>query len=166
MAKHLVIMLAGDGALLSYAHILTLSCWCLGTDFAPGRQQPPWWLDYDYSVTWTYHMDTMLQPLKEFKRGRRSSTHQLLCYPGVCLLTAIAPYMLRNQHTQWWWPSSVLLHIQNQYLTHWDRDKMAAILQTTFSNTFSWMKIYEFWLRFHWSLILRVQLTIFHHWFR
>ena len=25
--------------------------------------------------------------------------------------------------------------------THWDRDKMAAILQTTFFNTFSWMRI-------------------------
>ena len=51
-------------------------------------------------------------------------------------------------------------------LTHWGRDKMAAIFQTTFSNPFSWMKMYEFRLRFHWSLFLRVQLTIFHHWFR
>ena len=28
-------------------------------------------------------------------------------------------------------------------LTHWGRDKMAAIFQTTFSNAFSWMKIYK-----------------------
>ena len=34
------------------------------------------------------------------------------------------------------------------------------------SNAFSWMKMCEFCLRFHWSLFLRVQLTIFHHWFR
>ena len=27
-------------------------------------------------------------------------------------------------------------------LTHWGRDKMADIFQTTFSNSFSWMKIY------------------------
>ena len=47
-------------------------------------------------------------------------------------------------------------------LTHWHRDKMAAIFQTTFSNGFSWMKMYEF----HWSLFLGVQLTIFQHWFR
>ena len=39
-------------------------------------------------------------------------------------------------------------------------------LQMTFSNAFSWMKIYEFWLKFHWSLFLRFQLTIYHHWFR
>ena len=51
-------------------------------------------------------------------------------------------------------------------LTHWGRDKMAATFQTTFSNAFSWMKMYEFQLRFHWSLFLRVQLTIFQHWVR
>ena len=45
-------------------------------------------------------------------------------------------------------------------------DKMAAIFQTTFSNAFSWMKMYEFRLRFHWSLFPRVQLTIFQHLFR
>ena len=51
-------------------------------------------------------------------------------------------------------------------LTHWGRDKMADIFQTTFSNAFSWMKMLEFWLKCHWSLFLRVQLTIIQHWFR
>ena len=50
-------------------------------------------------------------------------------------------------------------------LTHWGWDKMAVIFQTTFSDAFSWMKIYELWLIFHWALFLRVQLTIFQHWF-
>ena len=36
---------------------------------------------------------------------------------------------------------------------------MAAILQTLFSNAFSWMKMYEFRLRFHWSLFLKLELT-------
>ena len=49
----------------------------------------------------------------------------------------------------------------HNHLTHWGRDKMAAIFQTTFSNAFSWMKMFEFRLRFHWSLFPRVQLTIF-----
>ena len=44
-------------------------------------------------------------------------------------------------------------------LTHWGRDKMDANSQTTFSSAFSWMKIFEFRLKFHWSLFLRVQLT-------
>ena len=51
-------------------------------------------------------------------------------------------------------------------LTHWGRDKMAAISQTTFTNAFSWMKMYEFYLWFHWSLFLRFELTIFQHWLR
>ena len=50
--------------------------------------------------------------------------------------------------------------------THWGRDKMDAIFQMTFSNAFYWMKMFKFWLRFHWSLFPRVQLTIFQHWFR
>ena len=52
------------------------------------------------------------------------------------------------------------------HLTHWGRDKMEAISQTTFSNAFSWMKMFEYWLKFHWNLFLRVQLIIFQHWFR
>ena len=68
-------------------------------------------------------------------------------------------------------------------------DKMATISQTILSDAhaFSWMKSFIFWLNFprweqrkkvtavtffrcptvfHWSLFLRVQLTITQHWFR
>ena len=51
-----------------------------------------------------------------------------------------------------------------QGLTHWGWDKMAAISQMTFSNAFSLMKMYEFRLRFHWSLFLRFELTIIQQW--
>ena len=61
---------------------------------------------------------------------------------------------------------SVSDHFVFIMLTHWGRDKMAAICQTTFSNAFSWMKMNEFRLGFHWSLFLRFEITIFHHWFR
>ena len=40
-------------------------------------------------------------------------------------------------------------------LTHWGRDKMDAISQTTFPSAFSWMKMFDFWLKFHWSLSRR-----------
>ena len=43
----------------------------------------------------------------------------------------------------------------NYRLTHWGRDKMAAVSKTTFSNAFSWMEMHEFHLRFHWRLSLR-----------
>ena len=66
--------------------------------------------------------------------------------------------------------TNAYLHVQPQtssaLLTHWGRDKMVAIFQTTFLKAFSWMKMYKFRLRFHWSLFLRAQLTIFQHWFR
>ena len=41
-------------------------------------------------------------------------------------------------------------------LTHWGRDKMATVLQTTLSNAFSSMKMLEFRSRFHWNLFPRV----------
>ena len=44
-------------------------------------------------------------------------------------------------------------------LIYFGRDKNAAIFQKTFSNAFSWTKMYKFWLRLHWSLFPRVQLT-------
>ena len=71
-----------------------------------------------------------------------------------------------------WWMQYVLVHWvifasgNGSWLTHWGRDNTAAISQTTHSNTFSWMKMLYFRLKFHWSLFLRVQLTISHHWFR
>ena len=53
------------------------------------------------------------------------------------------------------------------HLTHGSRDKIAAILQTTFSNYFSsYMKIVVFRLAFHRNLFPWFQWTIFHHWFR
>ena len=44
--------------------------------------------------------------------------------------------------------------------------QMVAILKTTFSGALSWMKMLEFWFKFHWNLFLGVQLTINQHWFR
>ena len=45
-------------------------------------------------------------------------------------------------------------HLSYHYisLTHWGRDKMAAISQTTLSKAFSWMKVFELRLKFHWGL--------------
>ena len=51
------------------------------------------------------------------------------------------------------------------YSTHRGRENLAAIFQTTFSNAFSWLKIFKFWLIFHWILFLRDKLTRSQHWF-
>ena len=62
--------------------------------------------------------------------------------------------VLQLKHTTW------------DSLTHWGRVKMDANFQTTFSKAFSWMKMYKYRLRFHWSWFPRIQITIFQHWFR
>ena len=49
-------------------------------------------------------------------------------------------------------------NIQNDILAHLSQEKTAAIFRTTFLNTISGMKIYEFQWKFHWNLLL---LTIF-----
>ena len=54
----------------------------------------------------------------------------------------------------------------NECGVDWGRDKMATLSQTKLSIAFSWIKMLEFRLNFHWSLFLRVHLTICQHWFR
>ena len=44
------------------------------------------------------------------------------------------------------------LNYLDAILTQRGRDKMATIFQSTFSNGFYWMKMYEFLLTFHWSV--------------
>ena len=41
-------------------------------------------------------------------------------------------------------------------LTHLPLHKMAKISQTTWSNAFSWMKMFEFQIKFHWNVFLGV----------
>ena len=71
----------------------------------------------------------------------------------------IAPGVTSDTH---WFTYYALVFL----LSHWGRDKMAAISQTTLSNAFSWIGMFEFWLKCHWSLSLGVQLTIFKYCFR
>ena len=41
--------------------------------------------------------------------------------------------------------------VWNHALTHSPLDKMAAILQTKFSNAFFWMRSFVFWFKLHWN---------------
>ena len=54
----------------------------------------------------------------------------------------------------------------SHYLNTLRSRQIDAISQTTLWNAFSWMKMFEFRLKCHWSLFPRVQLTIFQHWFK
>ena len=58
--------------------------------------------------------------------------------------------------------SSILstLHIAPRwFLTHWGRDEIDAIVQTTFSNAFSWMKMYQFSLRISLKFVPKFQIN-------
>ena len=50
------------------------------------------------------------------------------------------------KRTKWWFKTKSCQHIGQARirLTHWGWDKMAAIFHMTFSNGFSWMKMYVF----------------------
>ena len=74
----------------------------------------------------------------------------------------------------WWWnphksPFSIVIHLWGepirQCLFNTLRPRQNDKISQTFSNVFSWMKMYELRLIFHWSLYLRVKL-IFQHWCR
>ena len=73
-------------------------------------------------------------------------------------------WAIRRRFKQW--PSVRMtrfwsqVNIAEHHLTHWGRDKVALISQTTSPNAFSWMKMFEFLLEFHRSLFPMLQLTI------
>ena len=67
------------------------------------------------------------------------------------------------------WYNCVYPH--NTALTHgitsanWWRNRMDKIVQTAFSNAFSGMHTFEFWIKFPEMCCLGSWLTIFQHWF-
>ena len=60
------------------------------------------------------------------------------------------PDAVRSAHTSYVFKMVVTIEVN----IYWGRDKMAAILQTGYSNAFSWMKIGICWFKFPWSLYL------------
>ena len=82
--------------------------------------------------------------------------------PSLATSQATSHYL-----NQWWldcWRIYASLGLNE--LTHWGWDEMDNISQMTFSNVFSSVKMFELWWKFHWSLFLRVQSSVFQHWFR
>ena len=76
----------------------------------------------------------------------------------IALQTGFGGWTANWDYCKTWTPRYIYI-----YNIYWGWDKMDNISQTTFSNIFSSMKIFEFLLKFHWNLFLRAQLT---HWGR
>ena len=65
-----------------------------------------------------------------------------------------------------WWPNSGCVCKQNRHFNTLMPKQNGRHFADAILDSFSWMKMCEFRLKFHWSLFLRVRLTIFQHWFR
>ena len=141
-------------------------CCYVPTDVCTVAKCPKWHTWFDWSLS-----------------GRGTHLSRLCALPGALVLRAIDIHdgfflsgcgRAHRQSTVRLVNSCLLLKINfivsvnlGDSLTHWGRDEMNDISQTTFSNVFSSMKMFEFRLKFHWSLFPpRVKSTIFQHWFR
>ena len=98
-------------------------------------------------------------------RLERTILYHLIQYEGLLFQNVTITIIKIKWSDECMFPNP-LLHVCYWIKTHWGRDKMDAISQTTFSSAFSWMKMFEFRLKFHWSFFLRVKLTKIQHWFR
>ena len=84
-------------------------------------------------------------------------------WPHQHFVTGIMGKTKRYNPMSWYYDSAWSSQVRswrpasNEQLTHWGRDEMDAITQTTFSSALFWKKIFEFRLKFHWSLFLRVE---------
>ena len=90
---------------------------------------------------------------------------QVHCSPHVMLVTLFCCFVLTILGALGAPKCDLFIHISQGWLTHFPLDKMASFSQTIFSDAFSWMTGFVFWLKFRRSLFLRVQLTISQHWF-
>ena len=102
------------------------------------------------------------------------SLHFLCCYPEKAVERIFELLMIWNDMTLMWRHFNEILtedslqkhDIFSAFNVTLLQGKMVAISQTIFSEAFSWMRRFVFWLKLYYSLFLRVQLTITQHWFR
>ena len=168
-----------------FSYYLTRACG-LWDNLALGKRYFEWWNAWPYrNQPVTFHLRVASCVVESCDKN---SCVCFICgtkhFAWLLSFGLICSFVLRVsdcQFTEVWWRLYTLVllfgdntittaliksrHFTTERLTHWGRDKMVAIFQT-FSNAFSWMKIYEFRLSFHLRLFPRVQLTIFQHWFR
>ena len=101
-----------------------------------------WWFETPSHQLWC-HCNVMTSSGIQRKYFLLFSQHWACKWPGIVRHQG----SFRHSLFTWVWSPNICYR-----LTHWGRDKMEDIFQTTFSNAFSWMKMHE--LRFHWNLFL------------
>ena len=112
----------------------------------PGHQSPCHWPSFSRILSASHDRGWLY--LNNLLDGNRD------CFTTPCSRAAMHYLILKRSFAK-------------RRLTHWSLDKIVAIPQATFSNAFSWMKLYELRLRFHRVCFLfyiffqRFELTIF-----
>ena len=109
----------------------------IGSDngLSPGRHQPIIWTNTGLLISGT--VQTYFRKIFLFLRKWFSKRH----------------FVEGRSYTRIGWVARGPLHLHGiSLLTHCSRDKMATIPQMTFLNAFSWRKMFEFRLKFHWIL--------------
>ena len=115
----------------------------------------------DHQIT-SSSSDHRVHVFYSFTSGRRGKERRTLRLKGLVVV-----FEWRPRSLSWYLlAQTTFTRVPYALLTHWGRDKMATIFQTTFSIAFPWMKMYDFQLKFQWRLFLRIKLTIFQHWLR
>ena len=95
-------------------------------------------------------------------KANRGSVHLWNDLSKAKYLTEASPlWQARNPHKTWFSQTQLDEMLASVHLTS-SLDKIATILQTAFSDSFSWMKSFVFGFKFHRNLFLRVQLTSQH----
>ena len=110
--------------------------------------------------SWDWWFDSPSGPLSRHCNDEGRSVIPIEHYPKESILNIDHLFKSKQQH----YISSNNNALYTDFyighflrVTHWNRDKICAVLQKTFSDAFSWMKMFEFWLKFNWNVFQRVQ---------
>ena len=95
-----------------------------------------------------------------------SRSKLLACSVAECQYIHFGVCFTRNSIVtcDMYWPMLMETYKTSHLLTHWGRDKTAAVSLTTLPNAFSWMKGLQLRLKFHRGLFLGTQFTIKARW--
>ena len=108
-----------------------------------------WTLGTNFTEIWKYNSVTL----------RKFVWKSWLQNGGHYVFASMCSTQLKDMCENGWWDSEK----SHGTLTHLPWTKW---LPFCISNAFSWMKKFDFWLKFNWSWCLRVQLIIIQHLFR
>ena len=119
------------------------------------------WLGANLGSALPFLADNQSRPIVECDQSQTMVGFSAACSVSIHYCVIIN-YVYHQLMIQIGYPKRLVEIINGISLTNWGREKMAAMSQTTFSNAFSCMKMYEF----RWSLFLKFESTIIQHWSR